>query len=39
VNSERFSFLPLINEILGGIILHLIGFLTRLCAVIPLVLL
>ena len=36
VNSARFVFMPFINELLGGIILHVIGFFTRLCAVIPL---
>jgi hypothetical protein len=39
VNSERFSFMPLIYEMLGGIILNVVGFFTRLCAVIPLALL
>ena len=38
VNSERFGLLPFINEVLGAFILHIIGFFTRLCAVIPLVL-
>jgi len=38
VNSERLTFMPLINEVLGWFILYGIGFFARFCAVIPMVL-
>jgi len=35
IRFENFVLMPLIYELLGGFILHIIGFFTRLCAVIP----